>query len=55
MDLGDDFFFITGKGRGDLDPQHVTLERRDASGAWVPVELGEQDQAVAAHTRPYPC
>ncbi|WP_236244121.1 hypothetical protein [Streptomyces sp. CC210A] len=45
-DQGDDFFFITGKSTADLDPQHVTLERRDASGAWVPVSLGEQDQAV---------
>ncbi|GAA4913625.1 hypothetical protein ACFPM3_23300 [Streptomyces coeruleoprunus] len=42
-----DFFFVSGDDNtGDLDPQHVTLERRDASGAWVPVRLGEQDRAV---------
>ncbi|MFD5426997.1 LAETG motif-containing sortase-dependent surface protein [Streptomyces sp. NPDC127084] len=40
-----DFFFI-GAESGDLDPTHVTLERRDSSGVWTPVRLGEQDQAI---------
>jgi hypothetical protein len=38
-----DYFFIS-PGSGDLDPQHVTVERRDSSGAWVPVDLREQYQ-----------
>ncbi|MFF3404339.1 LAETG motif-containing sortase-dependent surface protein [Streptomyces sp. NPDC002659] len=43
-----DFFFI-GAETGDLDPAHVTVERRAGSGAWIPVALGEQDQAVSGN------
>ncbi|KUH37488.1 MULTISPECIES: hypothetical protein [Streptomyces] len=43
-----DFFFVDGKGV-DLDPAHITLERRTAAGAWVPVALGEQDQVVTGN------
>lgn len=43
-----DFFFI-GAESGDLDPQHVTVERRDSSGSWVPVKIGEQGQALSGN------
>ncbi|WP_149179282.1 LAETG motif-containing sortase-dependent surface protein [Streptomyces sp. TRM49041] len=46
FDLQDFFFVSGGDDAGDLDPQHVTVERRDAAGKWVPVRLGKQDQAV---------
>ncbi|CAL9296021.1 LAETG motif-containing sortase-dependent surface protein [Streptomyces sp. NPDC003090] len=45
-----DFFFIAASDKGgDLDPQYVTLERRDASGAWKPVRIGEQDRALTGN------
>ncbi|WP_374982593.1 LAETG motif-containing sortase-dependent surface protein [Streptomyces fradiae] len=45
-----DFFFVSPVGKaGDLDPQYVTLERRDASGAWKPVRIGEQDHALTGN------
>ncbi|GGQ05507.1 LAETG motif-containing sortase-dependent surface protein [Streptomyces roseolilacinus] len=43
-----DYFFIDGEGV-DLDPEYVTLERRTPAGAWVPVRLGKQDQAVTGN------
>ncbi|MEU3446295.1 LAETG motif-containing sortase-dependent surface protein [Streptomyces thermolilacinus] len=45
-----DFFFVSAANKGgDLDPQYVTLERRDASGAWKPVRIGEQDHALTGN------
>ncbi|MET7368990.1 LAETG motif-containing sortase-dependent surface protein [Streptomyces sp. NPDC005566] len=42
---GSEFFFVHTDS-GDLDPQHVTVERRDAKGKWVAVRAGKQDQSV---------
>ncbi|CAL9452540.1 hypothetical protein [Streptomyces sp. enrichment culture] len=45
-----DFFFVGAANKGgDLDPQYVTLERRDASGAWKPVRIGEQGSALTGN------
>ncbi|OEJ95659.1 LAETG motif-containing sortase-dependent surface protein [Streptomyces thermolilacinus] len=45
-----DFFFVGAANKGgDLDPQYVTLERRDASGAWKPVRIGEQGRALTGN------
>ncbi|MEU2156497.1 LAETG motif-containing sortase-dependent surface protein [Streptomyces sp. NPDC019396] len=46
-DLGPADAFFVGTESGDLDPAHVTFERRDRSGVWAPVRLSEQDQAVS--------
>ncbi|MFH8756456.1 LAETG motif-containing sortase-dependent surface protein [Streptomyces atroolivaceus] len=45
---GGDFFFVHTP-TGDLDPQHVTVERRDAAGSWAAVKTGKQDQSVLGH------
>ncbi|MEU1123163.1 LAETG motif-containing sortase-dependent surface protein [Streptomyces sp. NPDC005899] len=39
-------FFFVYTPNSDLDPQHVTVERRDAAGVWVAVKTGKQDQSV---------
>ncbi|MEU2179888.1 hypothetical protein [Streptomyces thermolilacinus] len=45
-----DFFFVSAANKGgDLDPQYVTLERRDSSGAWKPVRIGEQGSALTGN------
>ncbi|MFI9584472.1 LAETG motif-containing sortase-dependent surface protein [Streptomyces sp. NPDC052236] len=42
----DDSLSVSPDRGGDIDPQHVTVERRDSSGTWVPVTLSEKHPSL---------